>query len=158
MGKNKATQKTTQKTKTAPSVVVDNTKLKLTLAWKEIKQAYDRVLKNSAKNIKAQGFRQGKVPLKIAEEKIGRDHLINKVLEVIVPQKYQDLIKKEKKEPLTPPEIKPLKMDWEQDFELEIYIAEKPIIKLGNYRQAVKKGLKAAIKQFKEHTKEPKDG
>ena len=149
MTKNDTIKKPTKKTK-QPDIVVDNTKLKLVLSWDEIKKEYDRVLKNSSKNIKAQGFRQGKAPLKIAEGKLGKDRLINKVLEVIIPPKYQELIEKEKKEPLTQPEVKPIKMDWGKDWELEIHIAEKPILKLDGYKKSTKKGLKAAVKQLKE--------
>lgn len=158
MTKNKATKKTAKNKKPKFNPVIDNTKLKLVLVWKEIKQEYDKVLKKSAKDIKAQGFRQGKVPSKIAEEKLGKDRIINQALEAIVPAKYQDLIKQEKKAPLTQPEIKPIKMDWGKDFELEIHIAEKPMVKLGKYAQSIKKGLQAATKQLKEQEKESKEG
>lgn len=155
MTKNKPIKKSSPKKKAEPSVVIDNTKLQLILAWEEVKQEYDKVLKKSAKNIKAQGFRQGKIPLKIAEEKLGRNRIINQVLETLVPQKYQDLIKKEKKEPLTSPEVKPISINWGQDWELEIQIAEKPIIKLDNYQKSIKKGLNIALKQLKEQKSQP---
>jgi FKBP-type peptidyl-prolyl cis-trans isomerase (trigger factor) len=154
MAKSKST-KPTKKTddKKQPPVVIDNTKLKLTLPWKNIQQEYQSVLTKAAKNIKSGGFRQGKVPLKIAEEKIGRDKLINQVLENIVPAKYQELLTAEKKQHLTQPEIRPLKLDWGNDFELEIQIAEKPTIELGEYKKAIKTGLKEAAKQLKETKK-----
>ncbi|MFH1959417.1 MAG: trigger factor family protein [Patescibacteria group bacterium] len=139
MTKNKPIKKSSAKKKAESSVVIDNTKLQLILAWEEVKQEYDKILKKSAKNIKAQGFRQGKIPLKIAEEKLGRNRIINQVLETLVPQKYQDLIKKEKKKPLTSPEVKPISINWGQDWELEIQIAEKPLIKLSNYQKSIKK-------------------
>lgn len=152
MTKKEAVKKPAKKTKkeAQPNIVSDNTKLKLKLVWAEIKTEYDRVLKNSAKNIKAQGFRKGKVPLKIAEEKLGRERLVNKVLETLIAPKYEALIKAEKKQPLTQPQINPLSMEWGKDWELEIQIAEKPLIKISNYQKSVKKGLKAALKQLKE--------
>ena len=44
-------------------------------------------------------------------------------------------------------------MEWGKDWELEIQIAEKPSIKLDNYKKSVKKGLKEALKQLKEQEK-----
>ncbi len=149
MAKNNTSKKTAKKDK-QPDIVIDNTKLKLTLVWKDIEAEYNKVLKNSATNIKAQGFRKGKTPLKIAEEKIGKERLVNKVLELLIPPKYETLIKKEGKKPLTQPEVKPLSMKWGEDWELEIHIAEKPVLKLGSYKKSVKKGLKEALKQLKE--------
>jgi len=149
---------TTKKTKkeAQPNVISDNTKLKLKLVWNDIETEYNRVLKISAKNVKAQGFRKGKVPLKVAEEKIGRERLINKVLETIIPPQYDKLIEKEKKRPLTQPQITPISMEWGKDWELEIQIAEKPSIKLDNYKKSVKKGLKVALKQLEEQKKTTK--
>jgi FKBP-type peptidyl-prolyl cis-trans isomerase (trigger factor) len=155
MTKKEPAKKTTKKSKKAeqPNIVSDNTKLKLKLVWSDIKTEYDRVLKISAKNVKSQGFRKGKAPLKVAEEKIGKERLINKVLETLIPPRYEELIKKEKKQPLTQPQINPISMEWGKDWELEIQIAEKPLIKVGNYKKSVKKGLKAALKQLKEQEK-----
>ena len=155
MTKKEPAKKTTKKSKKAeqPNIVSDNTKLKLKLVWNDIKTEYDRVLKISAKNVKAQGFRKGKAPLKVAEEKIGKERLINKVLETLIPPRYEKLIEKEKKQPLTQPQINPISMEWGKDWELEIQIAEKPLIKVGNYKKSVKKGLKAALKQLEEQEK-----
>ncbi len=144
---------TKKKSAKADELIADNTKLKLTLKWDEVKTQYDQVLKKHAKEIKVEGFRQGKAPLKAAEKKLGRDKLIDHTLQTLVPNKYEELVKKEEKKPLTNPEIKPLSLEWGEDWELEINIAEKPTIKLGNYQKAVKEGLKAAEKQLKEQEK-----
>ena len=149
MTKKEPTKKTSKKSQ-QPDIVTDNTKLKLKLVWSEIETEYNQILKNSAKNVKAQGFRKGKAPLKVAEEKLGREKLVNKVLERLIPSRYEELIKKENKQPLTQPEVRPISMTWGEDWELEIHIAEKPTLKLGSYQKSVKKGLKAALKQLKE--------
>jgi len=149
MTKKEPAKKTPKKTQ-QPDIVAENTKLKLKLAWAEVEKEYNQVLKNSAKNVKAQGFRKGKAPLKVAEEQLGRERLVNKVLENLIPPKYEELIKQENRQPLTQPGVSPISMKWGEDWELEIHIAEKPTIKLGSYQKSVKKGLKAALKQLKE--------
>jgi FKBP-type peptidyl-prolyl cis-trans isomerase (trigger factor) len=149
----KATPKKTAKKKEQLNIVSDNTKLTLKLVWSDIETEYNRVLKISAKDVKSQGFRKGKAPLKVAEEKIGRERLVNKALETLIPPIYDKLIAAEKKQPLTQPQINPISMEWGKDWELEIQIAEKPVIKLDGYKKSVKKGLKAALKQLKEQEK-----
>lgn len=153
--KNKKNQQTKDQPK-MDKLIADNTKLELKLKWEEVKDQYDQILKKYAKEVKVEGFRQGKAPLKAAEKKIGRQKIISQTLQTLVPDKYQSLIKKEKKEPLTNPEIKPLSLDWGKDWELEINIAEKPEIKLGNYKQAIKKGLKEAKEKIKEQAEKIK--
>lgn len=152
MTKKEPTKKPVKKTKKTeqPNIVTDNTKLKLKLVWSDIETEYNKVLKASAKGVKAQGFRKGKVPLKIAEEKIGKEKIVNKVLETLIPPIYDKLIATEKRQPLTQPQINPISMEWGKDWELEVQIAEKPTIKLDGYKKSVKKGFKAALKQLKE--------
>lgn len=151
--KTKKTETESKKTKEVDELIADNTKLKLTLNWDEVKTQYDQILKKHAQDIKVEGFRQGKAPLKAAEKKLGRDKLINHTLQTLVPNKYETLIKEEEKEPLTNPEIKPISLEWGEDWKLEINIAEKPEIKLDNYQKAIKEGLKAAKKQLAEQEK-----
>lgn len=146
----KTTTKQTKKKDEALDVIIDNTKLKLKLIWKDIETEYNRLLKSSAKNVKTEGFRKGKAPLKVAEKKIGKERLINQVLETLIPSRYEKLIAQEKKQPLTQPQISPISMDWGKDWELEIQIAEQPELDLKNYKKSVKKGLNEALKHLKE--------
>ncbi len=166
MPNQKTTKKTNKNTKSAteepkkaadskqPEVVVDNTKLKMTLTWNDVKTAYDQELKKAARNLKLKGFRKGKVPAHVAESQIGRVNLVQSTLEATVPQAYQELIVASGKRPLTPPQITPTSLEWEKDWELEVEIAETPQVKLGNYRTTIKKALKKAEKTIKEEAKQ----
>ncbi len=158
--------KTSPKTnQPAPSLAIaNNTVLTLTIGPDKAKSAYQATLKKVAGNFKAQGFRQGKAPIKIVEEQVGQQKLIQAALEDILPQEYSELIHREQKQPLTQPEIKLLKAD-DTGWELEIQIAEKPEVKLGNYKAMVKKGqknaqaeIKAKQAELKSATKDSKEG
>lgn len=140
-----------------PSLAIaDNTVLTLTIGPDKAKQAYQATLKKVANNFKAQGFRQGKAPIKIVEENIGREKLIQLALEDILPQEYNELIKNENRIPLTQPEIKLVSADDTTGWKLELQIAEKPEIKLGNYQATVKKGHQAAQTEISAKQKELK--
>lgn len=138
---------------TASDVIAENTVLELTIPWKTAERAYNQALQRLAQNLKSPGFRKGKVPLKMAEDKIGRLEIIDRALNQILPAAYERLIKAQDKKPLTQPEIKPLKLEWEQDWVLEVQIAEEPVIKLGEYKKAVKAGKKAHEDHHKEDEK-----
>lgn len=139
------------------TLVSSNTVLKLNIPWNQVKDSYQAVLKQEAKKVKLSGFRQGKVPLKLAEENLGRTQLVDLTLNKIVPDFYLKLIKKEKKLPLTAPEIKPSSLKWGEEWLLEVQIAEKPEIKLGNYRKLIKQGKSEAKKDLKKN-KQAKKG
>lgn len=131
------------------TVLAPNTILTLTIPWADANRAYQSVLKRQAQRVKTAGFRQGKAPLKLAEEVIGQDKLIDAALNQILPAAYTELIKKENKIPLTQPDIRPLKLTMGEDWELEIQIGERPTIKLGKYQDAAKAGRKTAQEEIK---------
>ncbi|HEX7017329.1 MAG TPA: trigger factor [Patescibacteria group bacterium] len=151
---NKKAKNQKQKVDPANDVIAENTVLELTIPWKTAHRAYNQVLTQVAQGLKAPGFRKGKVPVKMAEEKVGRAELVERTLNQVVPPAYQRLIEEKKRKPLTQPEIKPLKLDWEQDWLLEVQIAEEPKVTLGDYKKAVKKGK---ADHEKEHAQEEKD-
>lgn len=137
-----------QQDKKQPSVIANNTILQLTLSWKEVEPVYQKALRNMAQNLKLKGFRKGKAPLQLAEAQLSRAELIEKTLETLIPAAYKELIAKEKKQPLTHPDFKPLSLEWNKDWVVEVAIAEKPTITLGKYQQAVKSALKEAAKEL----------
>lgn len=136
------------------TVLAPNTKLTLVIPWAEAERAYQAVLKRQAQRVKTAGFRQGKAPLKLAEEVIGQDKLIDATLNQILPAAYTELIKKENKQPLTQPDIRPTKLMMGEDWEFEIQIGERPEIKLGKYQDAAKKGRTAAQEEIKKSNAE----
>ncbi len=159
----KTTPKTSKATKKSPKKdqkslpMVDNTKLKLVIPSDKAQQSYQKALTKIGQSIKTEGFRKGKAPKKVVEERIGREKIVNYALEDIVPQLYVDLIKKQDKKPLTQPSIKVVSASDGQDWELEIQIAEKPEIKLGKYQDSVKKAHKKAVDEIKKQEKEIKE-
>lgn len=160
-------KKTKTETKAPKLAIANNTKLKLVIPAKKATDAYQKTLRSTGTKYKAHGFRKGKAPLKIVEEQIGQQKLIDATLDRILPELYVELIKKEGKKPLTRPEIRVVAADQGKDWELEIQIAEKPEVKLGKYQAVIKKAHKKADEEVKkqsqhikkhieEHKKDPK--
>jgi FKBP-type peptidyl-prolyl cis-trans isomerase (trigger factor) len=139
------TESTTQTTQ--PSQIGPNTRLSLKLKWAEIEPVYQATTQQLAKQIKLKGFRKGKVPAKLAMANLGESKIIEATLDKMLPKAYQDLITSAKKTPLSQPNIVPVKIDPQSDWELDVEIAEAPEVKLGDYKKVVKNALKEAEKE-----------
>jgi FKBP-type peptidyl-prolyl cis-trans isomerase (trigger factor) len=150
-----STPKTTTATN-ADTPIVENSKLIVKIPWTKIAPTYDKVLKKVAQNVKTDGFRIGKVPLPIVEGMIDKSKLLEQVLDEVLPAAYRETLIEAKKIPISQPEINPVSMEKGQEWEFEIFFAEKPEIKLGKYQDAVKKGFTQAQKEIIDQEKELK--
>lgn len=136
-----------------------NSEIKVKIAWKTVEPVYNKFIQRTAQNVKAPGFRKGKVPAAMAEGMIDKAQLSEQVLQELLPEAYTEALKKENKIPISQPEIEPIKMEKGADWEFTIYFAERPVIDLKkvNYADAVKKTKKAADEEIKKAEKELAD-
>ncbi|NCN87726.1 MAG: hypothetical protein GW941_02420 [Candidatus Pacebacteria bacterium] len=141
----------------APELIIANTQVKLIVPIEEAKAAYQKTLRKLAPQVKATGFRKGKVPTHVAEEQIGKINIIDRVLQDLVPALYNKAINDGKYRPLTNPDIKPVKLNMEEDWELVADIGEKPEFKLGDYKKIAKAAKKEAVKEIKKEEEKVHD-
>lgn len=139
-----------------------NTVITLNIPWKEAEPAYKQALAKLSKTVKASGFRQGKVPAELAEQMIGAEKIVEEALQKVVPPVYEKTVIADKKQPVTYPEFNPVSIEPGKDWVIEAYIAERPTIKLKDYKKAVKAAIKEGNKKIaeaeKEHEKAHKEG
>lgn len=151
MAKETPSKKSPAATKTdQPNMIGENTTLELVIPSATTKRAYQQALAKFAKSSTLKGFRKGKVPLKMAEEIAGEESIINQALDQILPAAYQRLMNEQGKASITDPEFKLKEAKKDQDWTVEVVIAEKPEVKLGDYQKAVKSGHTEAAKIIKE--------
>lgn len=93
-------KKTNSTQETKQSLIAQNDKLTIKIPWSELKGPYEKTLSDLAKKMKIEGFRQGKVPLKIAEKQISLEKVAESILRDILPKKYIEALKEAKKNPL----------------------------------------------------------
>lgn len=135
--------------KTDPGVKVErksdgSVSFPVTIPKSTVKQEYDLVLTRSASQVELKGFRKGKAPIKLVEENLGKQKLYTQVLQQLLPKVYANQIKKLNLKPISNPKIEPKSIEEDKDWQLIITIAEKPEIKLGNYKQVVSAALAAS--------------
>lgn len=141
-----ASSKNTRTQKEPEPIIIGNTAFEVTIPWKKVEPAYQKVLKKAAKTLKIDGFRVGKVPVDIAEKHLDPSKVIEEALQDIIPDIYLKEIKKRKLKPLTTPRITPITLAKDNDVKLKVEIAEKPDIKIDNYKKIVKKAKTEAKK------------
>jgi FKBP-type peptidyl-prolyl cis-trans isomerase (trigger factor) len=153
-------QKVTAKTQQPPAdqkkeapLIIPSTVLKMVIPQDQATAAFKKVLKKASRQVKVEGFRLGNAPSKLVEEKVGREKLVNLSLDELLSQAYADLIAKEKKRPLAQPEIRIISTDEGKDWEIEVLIAEKPILNINDWEKIVKKAHTLAAEEIKKNDK-----
>ena len=142
--------------KEAPSLIAQNEKVLISLKWEIVDKAYRKALAKFAKEVKTEGFRKGKAPLDVVEQKIGLEKLVDATLQEILPDAYRKAIEKVEKKPITTPEFNPIALEKGSDWKIEAHYAPFPEIKLGDYKKLVSKGKKEATQFIKKQNEELK--
>ncbi|HSW90276.1 MAG TPA: trigger factor [Patescibacteria group bacterium] len=129
----------------------ENTVLHLTIETTDHQKAYSAALQKIATHVKHPGFRQGKTPLKIAEETVGREEVVKEALQSLLPTRYTKLIEESKITPIVEPSYQIKTSPADAAWEIEIITAVTPEVILGDYQKLIKEG---AIEGKKEMTGE----
>lgn len=120
--------------------------LEITIPKKDIQKAYKKTLEKLAKDVNIKGFRKGKAPLNLVEEKISKEKIYQEVINQILPPAYIQALSQHKLHPIIAPKITPIKMKADDSWILKAKSAEAPDIKLGNWEKAVKETKKESPK------------
>ena len=152
------TLKTPTKSDESQQLITENTTLPLTIPWSSIQGPYEKALKHAAQHVKTDGFRIGKVPLHIVEKMVDQQRLFEEALQEVFPPVYRDALAATKKIPLSQPDIEPEQVEKNKDWKFIVHFAERPEVKLGDYKKVVKGTAADAEKEIAEHaTKEAKE-
>lgn len=93
-----------------------------------------------SQEIKISGFRPGKAPRNLVEQKVGKAVVSNNAAEKAVSKNYLQYIKKEKIEAIGNPEIKVLDAEEDKDFRYKAVVSVMPeIILRDEYVKSIKK-------------------
>jgi len=126
------------KTQKHQTFIADNVKFTLTIPWAVVQKGYQKALQTFTKVIEIKGFRKGKAPAKLVEEKVGKTKIYQETVSLVLSPAYTEIIQKKSYKPITEPHIHPTSMDENKDWVFEVEIAEYPEVKLGNYLDIVK--------------------
>lgn len=111
--------------------------LTITIPWADVKQAYDAAIEEHISAIELPGFRKGKAPRALAEEKLDKTHVYEDVLRTIIPKYYNEALTAQKIRPVVMPKIELKEATEGKDWVIRAITCEKPSVTLGEYKKAV---------------------
>lgn len=113
--------------------------LTVTIPWKRIEDAKKEVVEVLSREAELPGFRKGKAPKKLVEEKLSDDKIKEEVLRKLLPQTYLEATNEHKLNPVVSPQIHVQAVEEGKDWQYTATTCESPEIELGNYKEEVKK-------------------
>lgn len=112
-------------------------KIKFQVPAEMVDQYIDKAYKDLSKDITLPGFRPGKAPKHLIEEKVGSEAIHNKALELLFPFAYAEAITQEKIIAVGRPEVRVTKFAPGNPADLEAEVSVLPEVELGNYKKLV---------------------
>ena len=113
----------------------------LIIPWEKVKQEYQKILSEAGAKAEIDGFRPGKAPLNLIEEKIGKSRIYQDVIDAVVPPAYRLEVEKRGLKPIIAPRLKPIKLEENKDWEFEVAVVELPNVDLGDWEANIGKEL-----------------
>lgn len=113
--------------------------LTLTIAQEAVKKARTEVVKNMAAGAELPGFRKGKAPEKLVEEKLNQDQVREEILKNLLPQIYTDAVEEHNIRPIMNPKLHVEKIEDDKDWIVTALTCEMPEVDPGAYKENVKK-------------------
>ena len=103
----------------------------------------DGAAEELSKDLKIDGFRPGKAPRNVVEQKVGAEKILAHGAERAIKKTYVDAVTKNKLDTIGEPKITITKIAVGNDLEYKAVAAVMPEVKLSNYRKDVKTIKKA---------------
>lgn len=111
--------------------------LTITVPWADIAKSYDQVVGDMVKASELPGFRKGKAPRKLVEEKIDKSQAYEEVLKKLIPQVYNEAVTAQKLHPIVSPKVELKETTEGKDWIIRVLTCQQPAVDLGNYKEKV---------------------
>ncbi|GAB3273607.1 trigger factor [Arthrobacter pigmenti] len=112
-------------------------KLKVEVPFEELKPQIDEAYKSVASQIQVPGFRKGKVPNKLIDQRVGRAYIIESAVNEGLNGYYQSAVQEAEISPLSQPEVEitaiPDPESFEGDLNFEVEVDIRPNVELPDY-------------------------
>ncbi|MDM6580686.1 trigger factor [Staphylococcus aureus] len=108
--------------------------LTVTVPAEKVNKALDQAFKKVVKQINVPGFRKGKVPRPIFEQRFGVEPLYQDAIDILLPDAYGEAIDETDIKPVAQPEVSVTQIEKGKDFIFEATVTVEPEVKLGDYK------------------------
>lgn len=130
--------------------------VKVTFTTEEWKAAQDKALNKLAKNVKIDGFRQGKAPAKLVKARVGKGAILEEATDIILQKNYAGILLDNDVHPVGQPEVKIDELT-EETLKVTVNAPVAPEVTLGQYKglevkkgqvKVTKKEIEAELKNY----------
>lgn len=116
----------------------DNTlQLTIKVPWKDVEHAREEVIGELIQKVEIPGFRKGKAPRNIAEQKLSKEAVQEEVLRKVLGKTYNEAVTQEKLSPIISPRIHVETFEDGTDLTFTAETCEMPEAALGDYKKEV---------------------
>ncbi len=112
--------------------------LTITVPATELKKTRDEIVEAYSKQTQVPGFRKGKAPKKLVENKIDPQSVEEELLKTLLPKAYSFAVKQHNLSPIVNPRVHIEKLEEGKDLTFVAETCESPKIDLGDYKAAIK--------------------
>lgn len=122
----------------------------------ELDNSLNEAYRHLANRVSVPGFRKGKVPRTILEQRVGKGALLDEALEHLIPRLYQQAVESQELDPIAEPQIE---LTQTSPPVFKAIVPLKPTVKLGDYHsmklrpepvEVSEEKIDAAIKELQE--------
>ncbi|GFG75299.1 trigger factor [Mycobacterium botniense] len=105
-------------------------RINVEVPFSELEPDFERVYKELAKQVRLPGFRPGKAPPRLIEARIGREAMLDQVVNDALPSRYGQAVTESDVRPLGQPEIEVTRKEYGQDLVFTAEVDVRPKITL----------------------------
>ncbi|EME3995177.1 trigger factor [Listeria monocytogenes] len=138
-------------------------KLTFEIEQEKVKEGLDRAFVKVRKTLNVPGFRKGKVPRQIFNQRFGEEAFFQDALDILLPEVYSAAIDEAGIDPVDTPQVNIESMEKGETWVLTAEVTVKPEVKLGDYKglevekretELTTEELEAELKQLQERQAE----
>jgi trigger factor len=100
----------------------------------QVHSALDKAYHKVVKKVNVPGFRQGKVPKSVLEQKFGKEIFFDDALDFLLPEAYAQAVEESKIEPVDRPQVDVIQLVVGQPLIFKATVQVKPEVQLGEYK------------------------
>ena len=112
------------------------TRVKLTveLPFDELQPSFDKAYASIAKQVSVPGFRKGKVPARVIEQRFGRGAVLDEAINDAVPKAYEDALREKEIVPVGRPEVDVTEIEDGEKVTFTAEVDIRPEFELPDYK------------------------
>jgi len=86
-------------------------RLAIEVPWSDLDHAFGEVYKELGRQVRVPGFRPGKVPTRVLDQRIGRPVVLEQVVQHAVPEVYSEAVRENQLRVITQPDVEVTRLD-----------------------------------------------